>query len=141
MKKVIAAIFGLAVLTGCSSYYDYYKGGVRYTQDGMDCIYYAGEHGRRFSSNEYALDSGKKVVYRNTRCSDLYRADMAGQAPRADRQILTQAAAVETGCSSCNAGYYQGTPVVEPSYSTCNNGCKTCGQPVLKRRYVVVQSM
>ncbi|MDR2413204.1 MAG: lipoprotein [Rickettsiales bacterium] len=120
MKKILISIFSLVVLAGCSSYYDYYKGGVRYTQDGTDCIYYSGEKGRRFSNEVRGMNSGKKIVYRNTICANLYEKDMAGQAPRVDRHILTPAA-IET------------TP-------SC--GCKSsCGHAALKRRYVIVSSI
>ena len=50
MKKVLVSIVALAGLAGCASYYDYYKGDVRYTQDGEDCIYYVGEYGNHFSN-------------------------------------------------------------------------------------------
>ena len=51
MKKTVVALFGLAMLSGCAGYYDYYKGGVRYTQDGEDCIFYAAERGRHYSED------------------------------------------------------------------------------------------
>ena len=76
MKKVLVSVIALTSLAGCGAYYDYYKGGVRYTQDGPDCI------------------------YRNTRCEDLYAIDNFGQEPRHDRQILAPAAQV-TPCDSC----------------------------------------
>ena len=65
MKKVLFAFLGLIVLSGCSSYFDYYKGGVRYTQDGDDCIFYAAERGRHYSDDIRALDVDKKIVYKN----------------------------------------------------------------------------
>ena len=36
MKKTLFVLFGLLVLAGCSSYYDYYKGGVR--ADGAEIV-------------------------------------------------------------------------------------------------------
>lgn len=92
MKKVLVSMIALAGLAGCASYYDYYRGDIRYTQDGEDCIYYAGEQGNRFNSEIRSLTTGKKIVYRNTRCADLYNRDMMGQAPRADRVIMAPAA-------------------------------------------------
>lgn len=111
MKKILASVFALAVLAGCSSYYDYYKGGVRYTQDGEDCIYYVGENGRHFSNEIRNLDGNKKIVYRNTRCADLYARDSFNNGPRADRQILAPVVvqhdmtpvAKSCGCGKCGA--------------------------------------
>lgn len=60
------------LLAGCTEYYDYYESDVRYTQDGEDCVYYMDESGRRFSGDVRAKDSENKVVYRNTRCADLF---------------------------------------------------------------------
>lgn len=123
MKKILASVFALAVLAGCASYYDYYEGGVRYTQDGEDCIYYAGEFGRNFSADIRGMNNGKKIVYRNTRCADLYNRDMIGQAPRHDRQILAPAAReVAAPCDSCNV-------------------CKSCGVQPVSRKYYVVSAM
>ena len=128
MKKILMSVIALTSLVGCGAYYDYYKGGVRYTQDGDDCIYYAGEYGRNFSRNIRGIDNGKKIVYRNTRCEALYAMDNFGQAPRQDRQILVPAAQV-TPCNAC-------TQVEKVSCDSCS---KT--QPVLKRRYIIVPAM
>ncbi len=105
MKKMLVSVFALTALAGCGGYFDYYKGGVRYTQDGEDCIYYAGEVGRKMSADVAGMDNTKKIVYRNTRCADLYARDMFGQEARHDRQILVPAAREVTvpacGCNSC----------------------------------------
>lgn len=121
MKKALITIFALAGLSGCV-YYDYYKGGVRYTQDGEDCIYYAGEAGNNFSGEISDLNNSKKIVYRNTRCADLYARDNFGQAPRHDRQILVPAA------KPCNACCGQVQPCAKQT-------------TVVKRRYVIVPAM
>lgn len=135
MKKVLVSVIALTALAGCASYYDYYKGGVRYTQDGEDCVYYAGEYGRNFSKDISGIDNAKKIVYRNTRCVDLYNKDNFGQAPRHDRQVIVPAAR-ELPCGACSTSV-QPVVVNAPEY-----GCKTCGtQPVLKRRYVIMQAM
>lgn len=125
MKKVLVSLFGALALVGCASYYDYYKGDVRYTQDGEDCIYYVGEQGERFSRDIRSLNTGKKIVYRNTRCADLYNRDMMGVAPRADRVILAPAA---TGVS-----YAAPVEYVAPRCNACNT--------VSKRKYVLVSAM
>ncbi len=120
MKKVLVSVLALMALAGCASYYDYYKGDVRYTQDGEDCIYYTGEMGNHFSSDIRSLNTGKKIVYRNTRCADLYNRDMAGTAPRADRVIMTPAAQY-VAASSC--------------------GCGACNATTVRRKYVIVPAM
>lgn len=123
MKKVLVSVIALVGLAGCGAYYDYYKGGVRYTQDGRDCIYYSGEYGRDFSDRIDGIDESKKIVYRNTRCEDLYARDTFGMPEENKRQVLAPAAQ-PAKCQSCN---------------TCNS----CGNatPVLQRRYVIVAGM
>lgn len=102
MKKVLFALFGLMVLAGCSSYYDYYKGGVRYTQDGTDCIFYSAERGRHYSEDISSVDLDKKIVYRNTMCSDLYLADNMGQVARTERKVLASTDNKKPcGCNTC----------------------------------------
>lgn len=130
MKKVLASIFAVAVLAGCASHYDYYKAGVRYTQEGSDCVYYSGEKANRFNNEVRGMDNGKKIIYRNTLCANLYESDMAGQPARQDRQILTPAADV-TPCNAC--------AMKTVAKNTC--GCKKVAcdaAPVLKRRYIIV---
>ncbi|MBR3930545.1 MAG: membrane lipoprotein lipid attachment site-containing protein [Alphaproteobacteria bacterium] len=99
MKKTVFALFGLVVLSGCAGYYDYYKGGVRYTQDGEDCVFYAAERGRRYSEDIRSLNTDKKIVYRNTACRDLYLRDNMWQTPRTERQTLTPVNTSECGCA------------------------------------------
>ncbi|MBE6457900.1 MAG: hypothetical protein E7011_03805 [Alphaproteobacteria bacterium] len=107
MKKTVFALFGLVVLSGCGGYYDYYKGGVRYTQDGEDCVFYSAERGRRYSDDIRLLDSDKKIVYRNTMCRDLYQKDNMWQTPRTERQVLTPVAKSDCGCAQkCGAKKY-----------------------------------
>lgn len=118
MKKILVSVIALTSLVGCGAYYDYYKGGVRYTQDGRDCVYYVGERGRDFSDAVDGVDSRKKIVYRNTRCEDLYARDTFGTAPREPRQVLAPAAE-KAQCKSCNAK------------------CDKCTQPMLVRRYII----
>jgi len=131
MKKVLVSIFALTALAGCATYYDYYKGDVRYVQDGEDCVYYAGEMGEHFSNEIRNLHTGKKIVYRNTRCADLYNRDMTGQAPRADRVIMAPAAQVV----SYSAPVTYAAPVATSSY-----GCHAC-KPVSTRKYILVSGM
>lgn len=119
MKKVLVSVIALAALAGCSSYYDYYKGGVQYIQDGEDCIYYAGEYGNRYSNSIRMMEGSKKVVYRNTRCADLFRGDNFGTLPQPGRLILDDAA-----------------PVVD---NAC--ACKSCATPVVRRKYVIMPAM
>ena len=133
MKKILALV-ALVALAGCSEYYDYYKGGVRYTQDGDDCIYYSGEDARHYSRDVKAADLDKKIVYRNTQCADLYARDMVGQMPRSERRVLTPAAE------------YDAAPVVMPQEvvvkpavkKSC--GCNKCARRASKQ-YVIVSGM
>lgn len=131
MKKVILSMIAVAALAGCASY-DYYEGGIRYTQDGADCIYYAGEYGTRFSNQIRDFDRNKRIVYRNTRCEDLYARDTAGMAVRNERHVLAPAAVqpvVATTCNACNAQ-------VQKTSCGCNNA-----QPIVGRKYVFVPAM
>lgn len=123
MKKVLVSLFALAALSACAPYYDYYRGDVRYTQDGDDCIYYAGETGNHFSSDVRSMAAGKKIVYRNTQCSDLYNRDTANVPARLNRVVVAPAATTVAA-----------TPVVT---STCN----ACSANVVKRHYVFVPAM
>ena len=91
MQKILSFLIVAGLITGCS-YYDYYKGGVRYTQDGEDCVFYSAERGRRYSEDIRSLDTDKKIVYRNTKCRDLYARDNFGQVSRTERQVLTTVA-------------------------------------------------
>ncbi len=119
MKKILVSMIALTALAGCATYYEYYNGGVKYVQDGEDCIYYAGEQGRHYDSEIRDLDSSKKIVYRNTRCADLFARDNSGMVPRPVRQVLTP------------------TATVAPARAC---GCKSCAQP-LARRYFIVSGM
>ncbi len=129
MKKFLISVMAVAGLAGCT--YDYYKGGVRYTQDGDDCIYYADEYGRNYSSDIRGLDDSKRIVYRHTRCEDLFARDNGGRVPAASRKVLSAAAVaapeaapvVEKSCG-CDA-----TPVAE---KTC------CCNKSQRRVYTVV---
>ena len=121
MKNLIACLFAVATLAGCT-YYDYYKGGVRYTQDGDDCIYYADEAGRRFSDNVNSMNQDKKIVYRNTRCADLFNRDTEKlDKPEITRSVIAPAYVAPSA----------------PVMPTC--GCNTCGQPqpIVRRTYVM----
>ena len=120
MKKILASVFAVTVLAGCT-YYDYYKGGVRYTQDGEDCVYYMDEYARHYSEGIRGIDSDKRIVYRNTRCADLFARDNAGRMERKDRKILAPVAA-ETAAPAC---------------TKCNSGCGAELVPVTRRFYTI----
>lgn len=101
MKKMLVSVAALALLAGCA--YDYYRGGVRYVQDGDDCIFYYGEYGSNYTSDIRTVDTDKRVVYRNANCADLFVRDNGGIAPRPQRAVLTRAAqpASSCGCDKC----------------------------------------
>lgn len=110
MKKLLVYTIAMAGLAGCT-YYDYYKGGVRYTQDGKDCIYYSDEYARHYSANIDGIDGNNRIVYKNTKCEDLFARDNAGRTERADRKIIVPAMAPEVkpapvkahDCGCCRA--------------------------------------
>ena len=117
MKKVVLSILGLALVAACSGY-DYYKTDVRYRQDGKDCIYYFGEKGKKFSEDIRSLKDAKKIVYRNTQCSDLY-ADDVFNTERNDRKAIVPVYTEQAAANKC--------------------GCSKCGKKkVLKNRYIIV---
>jgi len=143
MKKLLISVIALAGLSGCT-YYDYYKGGVRYTQDGDDCVYYAGEYGRRYSRDVRSLDDNKRIVYRNTRCEDLFAEDNGGVVPVSGRKILSspivkeeKPVVAEPTCPCANSQVAQIAPVAPVS------ACSSCGCNTVKsnRRVYTVTIM
>ena len=118
MKKFILSLLGLTVLAACSGY-DYYKTNVRYRQSGEDCIYYYTEKGKKFNEDIRNLKDVKKVVYRNTQCSELYNQDSFGYTERSRVNFAPA--------------------VVEEVKPVAPCGCGKCAKKqVLKNRYVVV---
>ena len=115
MKKFLTMSLAVAALAACGSY-DYYRGGIRYVQDGPDCIYYADEYAKEFSTEIRKIDADKKIVYRNTRCADMYARDNFDAAPRHDRAAIK--------------------PTTVPA---CDE-CTTCGA-VKTRKYIIVPAM
>lgn len=100
MKKMLFSVVALAALAGCA--YDYYNGGVRYVQDGEDCIYSYGEYGSRYNGDIRSVDTDKRIVYRNTSCADLFARDNGGVVPAPKRAVLTRAAQpAGCGCDKC----------------------------------------
>lgn len=121
MKKIVLSVLGLTVLAACTGY-DYYRTDVRYRQDGDDCVYYASEDGKRFSNDLRSLKDAKRIVYRNTKCEDLYNDDTFG-AERNDRKAIVPV-------------YTEENSVVAPK---C--GCNKCAKKrTLKNRYIIVPS-
>ena len=122
MKKVCLSVLALVVVAGCSGY-DYYKTDVRYRQKGEDCVYYYTEDGEKFSKEIRSLNDDKEIVYRNTRCSDLYMKDTFGAAERNDRKAIVPV-------------YVENKPA-----KTSGCGCSKCAKKqVLQSRYVIVPS-
>lgn len=122
MKKIVLSLLGLTTLAACTGY-DYYTTDLRYRQEGSDCVYYQTEKGKRFSDDINSLRDAKKVVYRNTRCEDLYNDDTFGL-ERNDRKAIV--------------------PVYTEENSTISApkcGCSKCGKKrTLKNRYIIVPS-
>ena len=118
MKKLLVYTIAAAALAGCT-YYDYYKGDVRYTQDGDDCVYYSDEYARHYSSDIDGIDGNNRIVYKNTRCADLFARDHGGRIARNDRKILAPA-------------MVEAYPVVTTS---CCGGCNA--EPISRRFYTI----
>ena len=118
MKKLVLVALGMGLLAGCAGY-DYYKTGIRYYQDGEDCIYYSRESGKKFDADIRSLREGKRIVYRNTRCSDLYMKDTFGYDERNDRRAIVPVSVEEKPAPSC--------------------GCSKCGKKTfLKNKYIII---
>ena len=92
MQKILSFMIVAGVITGCS-YYDYYRGGVRYVQRGDNCVYYSEESSdEQFSDKVEEFDDENRIVYKNTRCEDLFARDNAGRMDRNKRHVLAPAA-------------------------------------------------
>ncbi len=116
MQKILSFMIVAGVITGCS-YYDYYRGGVRYVQRGDNCVYYSEESSEeQFSEKVEEFDDENRIVYKNTRCEDLFARDNAGRMDRNKRHVLAPATVanrkpkpvavtkpVEKPCCECKA--------------------------------------
>ena len=101
MKKLLMSVVAISAVAGCSSY-DYYKGDVRYVQDGDDCVYYSNEYARNYSDRIRGIDGSDRIVYKNTKCSDLFGRDNAGRTPRNNRVVVAPAATEQVSvCTKC----------------------------------------
>ena len=119
MKKLLMSVVAMGVLAGCT-YYDYYKGNVRYTQDGEDCVYYADEYARNYSDSIRGIDGNDRIVYKKTKCADLFARDNAGRTPRNNRVVVA--------------------PVATDSVSTCPKcGCNADKFSVTRRFYSITE--
>ena len=98
MKKTLFALIAFVFTVGCSSY-EYYRGDVRYVQDEEDCIFTSFEHGNRYSDEIRTLDIDKEIVYRKTKCRDLYYRDNMGQVARTERHVLKPVEKKDYGCN------------------------------------------
>jgi len=128
MKKFLALVAFIA-LAACGGSYDYYAGDVRYVQDGEDCIYYAEESANRYSRDVDSADVDKKIVYRYTRCADLYARDMGGKTVRNERRVMTAAAESAPAAEPVSV-------VVKPVAVKKSCGCAACKKTTTQ--YVVV---
>lgn len=91
MQKILSFMIVAGMITGCS-YYDYYRGGVRYVQRGDNCVYYSEESSEeQFSEKVEEFDDENRIVYKNTRCEDLFARDNAGRMDRNKRHVLAPA--------------------------------------------------
>jgi hypothetical protein len=68
MKKIIFVFVAAFALVACSSRQVLYKGNVKLTQDGKDCVL---ELARNGDFADRAFDKRQKIVHRNTKCADI----------------------------------------------------------------------
>lgn len=109
--KAIFAICAAAALAGCCTY-DYYQGGVKYTQSGPDCVYQFQEDGDKFSRYERQYNESKKIVYRNTSCARLYSDDNpSAYAKTNDRRVYANTVpSCGSRSGSCNGQQFVVVP-------------------------------
>jgi len=92
----LAAAVGLA---GCCCSYDYYNGGVKYTQDGTDCVYTATQDRGTNWRGDRASES-KRIVYRDTICSQIANGIQTRPMPTVQNATVAQPAS-SCGNASC----------------------------------------
>jgi len=112
MKKFLVSIISTIALAGCA--YDYYAGDVKYVQDGKDCVYSFNETSDRYSADIRDLNASKKMIYRNTRCEDLFLRDHGGEIPMQSRRVLTRAP-LATKVTTDEPAATPATPVAAPA--------------------------
>lgn len=127
MKKLLVclgALVAVVALSACSGS-DYYKGKVRYVQHGNDCTYYADESSDGFLNNISDMDNEKKIVYHNTKCSDLYVKDAFGRAPCKAHKAFVPATK-DTRCG-------------ERKFTMRSEVASDCGcsKPIARRYYII----
>ena len=93
MQKILSFLIVGGVLVGCSSY-NYYKGNVRYVQRGDDCVYYTSESAKHYSDGVERFSDDNRIVYKDTRCEDLFARDNVGRTARDERRVLAPASVV-----------------------------------------------
>lgn len=131
MKTFLITMIGLVMLAGCGTHYDYFRGDIRYVQDGRDCIYSATEYGENYSADIRGMDNEKKIIYRDTMCADLYARDNAHVAPRRDRSMIVPVPGDQSEMDN--------KPSTQPVKETCGCGMANGNDAmVLRRRYIIV---
>ena len=109
MQRILSLLLVGGVLFGCSAY-NYYKGNVRYVQDGDNCIYYTSESAKHYSDSVERFNDNNRIIYQNTRCEDLFARDNAGRTERNDRRVLVSAAVANKKTKSCPAAVKPAAP-------------------------------
>ncbi len=116
MQKILSFLIVAGLITGCS-YYDYYKGGVRYVQRGDNCVYYSEESSEeQFSEKVEEFDDENRIVYKNTRCEDLFARDNAGRMDHNKRHVLVPATVANR----------KSKPVAKPAVKPVEKPCCDC---------------
>ena len=128
MKKTLIAVAAVTMIAGCAR--DHYDGKVRYTQDGTDCIYTYEQNLNRHTSSRDRLNESKRVVYRDTICSQIVNKTVAKPEPV---EIAQPKPSLVNTAPTCSANLYA-TPV-----SACS--ARVVAAPrvqTVRRSYIVV---
>ncbi|GHT57630.1 hypothetical protein FACS18945_2400 [Bacteroidia bacterium] len=126
MKKTLIALAAVTAMTGCA--YDYYDGNVRYVQDGTDCIYTFDQDVNRYNSRRDNLDESKRIVYRDTICSQLFNKEIVRTNPVVAAPMQQTTIAPAPVAPTCGR-------TILP---TCVNGCGASRVQNVRRSYIVV---
>ena len=137
MRKITLALLSVLFLAACGAD-NYYETELNYYQDGDDCVYYNYETGDGIIEGVSEIETSERIVYRNVRCSKLFKHDREGYDIRRDRKILIP--------TESKFEEVVEEPVVQPivikiQKDSRNVKKSTCSKSrnVVKSRYYIVQ--
>ena len=142
MRKTIFSLCGVLLLAGCAGS-SYYETELNYEQDGPDCIYYNYENGADIIKGIRSLETTEKVVYRDTKCSDLFKKDTADINKVHNRKALVDTNPKYEFDNFSENDYFTSQPIIiqihKDTKSEKRAGCSKRGKKqVLKNRYYIV---